>query len=76
MTSYRCKRFGTVVTELEKNLIGTNCNDLVELAKSKRFKTARPVSDFMGIMNILHEEFVESDLSYNVANEIRVFLDR
>uniref|UniRef100_A0AC35FNH3 AAA+ ATPase domain-containing protein n=1 Tax=Panagrolaimus sp. PS1159 TaxID=55785 RepID=A0AC35FNH3_9BILA len=76
MTADRCKRFGTVVTELEKNLIGTNCNDLVELAKSKRFKTSRYVSDFMGIMNILHGEFVESDLSYNVANEIRVFLDR
>uniref|UniRef100_A0A914PZH9 AIG1-type G domain-containing protein n=1 Tax=Panagrolaimus davidi TaxID=227884 RepID=A0A914PZH9_9BILA len=76
MSAERSKRFGTVVYELEKNMIGTNCNDLVELAKSKRFREPRYVFDFMGIMNILHEEFVETDLDYNVANEIRVFLDR
>uniref|UniRef100_A0AC35GKT4 AIG1-type G domain-containing protein n=1 Tax=Panagrolaimus sp. PS1159 TaxID=55785 RepID=A0AC35GKT4_9BILA len=76
MSAERCKRFGTIVYELEKNMIGTNCNDLVELSKSKKFKEPRYVADFMGIMNILHEEFVSTDLDYNVANEIRVFLDR
>uniref|UniRef100_A0AC34GLM3 AIG1-type G domain-containing protein n=1 Tax=Panagrolaimus sp. ES5 TaxID=591445 RepID=A0AC34GLM3_9BILA len=76
MSAERCKRFGTVAQELEKNLIGTNVKDLVQLAEKIKFKYPRHISDLRGLMDILHEEFVERDLDNNVANEIRNFIDR
>uniref|UniRef100_A0A914XZH2 Uncharacterized protein n=1 Tax=Panagrolaimus superbus TaxID=310955 RepID=A0A914XZH2_9BILA len=76
MSAERCKRFGTVAHELEKNLIGSNVKDLVQLAEKMKFKYPRHISDLRGLMIILHEEFVERDLDNNVANEIRSFIDR